>query len=161
MGNRPEFMETVLAANRLGAIAVPLNFRLTGPEASYVLGNSGARLLVVDDFAAAVGRDAVGLMDGALPTVAVGGAGWEGTEDYEALVAEQGESAAPVDAPEDTPALIMYTSGTTGRPKGAVLTHQNLQGQARTIIRAFQLHGEGERGRSGGSSNSRRGREHS
>ena len=144
MGNRPEFMETVLAANRLGAIAVPLNFRLTGPEASYVLGNSGARLLVLDDFAAAVGRDAVGLMDAALPTAVLGGAGWEDTEDYEALVAEQGEAGAPVDVPEDAPALIMYTSGTTGRPKGAVLTHQNLQGQALTIIRAFQLHGDGE-----------------
>ena len=51
MGNRPEFMETVLAANLLGAIAVPVNFRLSGPEIAYVLDNCGARVLVVDDTA--------------------------------------------------------------------------------------------------------------
>ncbi len=144
MGNRPEFMETVLAANRLGAIAVPLNFRLTGPEASYILADAGARLLVVDDFAAGIGRDVVALSAEPLPAVVVGGAGWDGTEDYEALIAEGGDPAPAVDVPEDAPALIMYTSGTTGRPKGAVLTHLNLQGQALTIIRAFHLHGEGE-----------------
>ncbi|RBY82975.1 long-chain fatty acid--CoA ligase [Geodermatophilus sp. TF02-6] len=143
-GNRPEFMETVLAANRLGAIAVPVNFRLTGPEAAYILENSGARLLVVDDVTAAVGRDAVTLASEPLPVVVVDGPGWSGTERYESLMTESGPPAAPVDVPEDTPALIVYTSGTTGRPKGAVLTHQNLQGQALTIIRAFQLTGEGE-----------------
>src|SRR6185437_7819076 len=76
MGNRPEFGETVLAANRLGAVAVPVNFRLTGPEASYILGDAGARLLVVDDLTAGLGRDAVALNAEPLVTVVVGGAGW-------------------------------------------------------------------------------------
>lgn len=49
MGNRPEFIETILAANLLGAIAVPLNFRLTGPKAVYILNDSGARLIVADE----------------------------------------------------------------------------------------------------------------
>ncbi|WP_448628063.1 long-chain-fatty-acid--CoA ligase [Geodermatophilus sp. URMC 64] len=144
MGNRPEFMETVLAANRLGALAVPVNFRLTGPEAAYILENSGARLLVVDGTTAALGRDAVDRLPEPLPTVVVDGPGRPGMEPYESLMEESGPPAPPVDVPEDSPALIMYTSGTTGRPKGAVLTHQNLQCQALTIIRAFQLNGEGE-----------------
>ncbi len=53
---------------------------------------------------------------------------------------EEGHDAIPtVDVPEDAPALIMYTSGTTGRPKGAVLTHMNLLSESVVLIRAYQL----------------------
>ncbi|MFI6958578.1 AMP-binding protein [Nocardia sp. NPDC050408] len=48
-GNRPEFVEIILAANLLGAIAVPINFRLTGPEVAYILADSGAKIVVGDE----------------------------------------------------------------------------------------------------------------
>ncbi len=122
--NQPAFLETMLAASRLGAIFVPLNFRLTGPELVFIVGDAGVHTLVVDEPHAAL----IDSVRAQLPVrrhlgVDHEGGGWEG---YEALVAgtEPLEAAEDVD-PEEV-ALIMYTSGTTGRPKGAMLTHGNL-----------------------------------
>jgi fatty-acyl-CoA synthase len=95
--NGLEFPETMLACHRLGAIAVPINFRLTQGEIDYILADSGATVLVDGPLA----------LDAPAPQ-------------------------APV-APDD-PALICYTSGTTGRPKGAVLTHANLIASTRSWI---------------------------
>jgi fatty-acyl-CoA synthase len=134
MLNRPEFVETCLAATMLGAIAVPVNFRLSPPELAYLVDDCGAAVLVTEPTLAPL-ADAVGAMTPNLSTVVVA----ESPSDtdvvgYEELVAEEGEPAPPVDVPNDSPALIMYTSGTTGHPKGAVLTHANLAGQAMSAI---------------------------
>ncbi|MCW2689165.1 MAG: long-chain fatty acid--CoA ligase [Mycobacterium sp.] len=134
MLNRNEFVESFLAANVLGAIAVPVNFRLTPPEIAYLVQNCEASVVITEPVLAAV---ATGVRDlaPALSTVIVAGAP---TEDsvlgYEDLINERGDAHEPVDVPTDTPALIMYTSGTTGSPKGAVLTHANLTGQAMTNL---------------------------
>ena len=132
MLNRTEFIESVLAANRLGAIAVPVNFRLTPPEIAFLVSDCQARVVITEPVLAPI---AVGVRDLApeLETVVVAGAaGEDGVLGYEDLIEEDGESHEIVDVPNDSPALIMYTSGTTGRPKGAVLTHTNLNGQTMT-----------------------------
>ncbi|MBU8834487.1 fatty-acid--CoA ligase FadD5 [Mycolicibacterium goodii] len=130
MLNRTEFVEAMLAANRLGAIAVPVNFRMTPPEIAYLVSDCEAHVVVTESVLAGVAT-AVRDLDATLQTVIVaGGATEDGVLGYDDLIAEEGEPPAPVDIPNDSPALIMYTSGTTGRPKGAVLTHTNLTAQA-------------------------------
>ena len=132
MLNRTEFIEAMLAANLLGAIAVPINFRLTPPEIGFLVEDCDAHVVVTEPVLAAVAT-AVRDIAPALETVIVaGGASEDGVLGYEDLVAEAGPSPEAADIPNDSPALIMYTSGTTGRPKGAVLTHTNLTGQTMT-----------------------------
>lgn len=138
MLNRPEFVETCLAATMLGAIAVPVNFRLTPSELAYLVEDCGAAVLVTEPTLAPLSAAVRGIADG-LRTVIVASGETQGESDgavlgYEDLISEEGEAAPPVDVPGDSPALIMYTSGTTGHPKGAVLTHTNLAGQAMTAI---------------------------
>ena len=126
MLNRTEFVESVLAANMIGAIAVPVNFRLTPAEIAFLIEDCEARLLITEPVLAPVAAAVRGATPVLGSIVVAGDSADEGLLAYEALVHESGDSAALVDIPNDSPALIMYTSGTTGRPKGAVLTHTNL-----------------------------------
>lgn len=115
--NSHQLVETMFACFRLGAVWVPTNFRQTPDEVAYLARSSGARLMLCGadfpDHAAACAIDATILIDG------VGHAG-----DYEALVAAHlGRRIPDADVEHDDPCWFFYTSGTTGRPKAAVLTH--------------------------------------
>ncbi|MCP2164035.1 acyl-CoA synthetase [Goodfellowiella coeruleoviolacea] len=121
--NHPSYLETLFAAGALGAVFVPLNFRLTSAEIDYALGDSGASVLVYAPDQAGV----VAGVDRARTRHRIALADPPADDhDYADLLAR----AAPEPVDErvelgDT-CLIMYTSGSTGRPKGAVLTHGNL-----------------------------------
>jgi fatty-acyl-CoA synthase len=125
--NAAEFLETLFACGQLGAVFVPLNTRLAGDELTYIVADAGARLLFhAPDF-----TDVVATMP--LPRVVTGGSP-DGAAGYEDMLA-----GAPPDHPDlpvslDDPALILYTSGTTGRPKGAVLSHGNLTWNAINVL---------------------------
>ncbi len=124
--NAVEVFETFFAAWLLGAIAVPLNYRLSGAEIRYMLADAGVSVLVHSADTDALVEAAAPLPDG-LRVLAVHPASCPaGGLDYAAEIAAG--PALPAEPPValDEPALILYTSGTTGRPKGAVLTHGSL-----------------------------------
>jgi len=127
----PQRVETAIAhiaIYRLGAVAMPLSM-LFGPEAlEYRIGDSGAKLAIVDESAIDNVLAARPLCAGLATIVAVGGAEGRGDADWRALLAaERGTFTAEVTRADD-PAVLIYTSGTTGPPKGALLAHRGLVG---------------------------------
>jgi acyl-CoA synthetase (AMP-forming)/AMP-acid ligase II len=122
LGNRLEFVHAILACARLGAITVPLNVRQPAPEIAFVLNDCGATTLVHEANLAAnlpLPEEVPDLRH----RFACGGPA-EGATAFEELLAPAQAPVASV-AEEDT-ATILYTSGTTGKPKGAKLTHLGL-----------------------------------
>ncbi|WP_369046296.1 o-succinylbenzoate--CoA ligase [Sinomonas sp. P10A9] len=142
--NDPAFVETFFAAGLLGAIFIPLNTRLAAPELQYQLQDSGARLLVngsaLEALAAAAAEDTgvrnrlvVGQAEPA-PTAQAGLAVERGIELYEQALAAAPAEVIDETVTHDDGALILYTSGTTGRPKGALLTHGNITWNCINVI---------------------------
>ncbi|MFJ9541434.1 long-chain fatty acid--CoA ligase [Streptomyces sp. NPDC101225] len=124
--NHPSYLETLFAAGTLGAVFVPLNTRLAGPEIAYQLADSGAKVLVHAPSHSTLVAELPGSTD-TRTRIEVGPA-------YEELIASYADE--PIDEPvtADDIGIIMYTSGTTGRPKGAMLTHGNLTWNAVNVL---------------------------
>jgi fatty-acyl-CoA synthase len=126
--NCPEFLDCFFALTLLGAIAVPLNWRLSPRELAYIAADADICALVSSaKFTSAIEEIADSLPADRL--IAVGGTSVPGWRDYDELLQAGPQSSWPSGtavAGADDPALIIYTSGTTGRPKGAVLSHNNL-----------------------------------
>ncbi|MCX5044001.1 fatty-acid--CoA ligase FadD5 [Aldersonia sp. NBC_00410] len=137
MLNHTEYIEAVLGINALGAIAVPVNFRLTPPEMGYIVSDSGASVVITDSVLAPLVAAVRNATPGLDHCIVVDGRTEGDVLGYEDVLAEEGEAHVPLDIPEDTASLIMYTSGTTGSPKGAVLSYSNMNSQALTCLRAL------------------------
>ncbi|MCT9819735.1 fatty-acid--CoA ligase FadD5 [Microbacterium sp. W1N] len=141
--NRPEVVLSVFGINRLGAIAVPINIRLTPPEIAYIVDDADADVLIVEGPLAPLVGAVAQVTDRVKKVIVIGEAG-DGQEAWADLVAEDTAGFEAPDVPEDTTALIMYTSGTTGRPKGAMLDHLNLYAQSITCLRANNVNDESD-----------------
>ena len=129
--NRVEWAEIFAATAKAGLIAVPVNFRLVGPEISYLIEDAGAAAILVEDVL--LGSLEEVRADLSVPAgnlIRIGGHGPAaaacpaGYRDYEELIAMAAdrEPAQPVLATD--PWTLMYTSGTTGRPKGVLRSHK-------------------------------------
>ncbi|GAA0933325.1 class I adenylate-forming enzyme family protein [Nonomuraea longicatena] len=141
MRNYPEWVLAFSAALAAGAIAVPLNAWWTERELAYGVADSGAKVVVAD------GERAARLTSTGVPLIVARGAAPEGARSLDELMGEipaQVSLPAVELSPED-PATIFYTSGTTGRPKGALGSHRNLGQSPMTVaynlLRAVALAG--------------------
>ena len=118
MANRPDYLEALFGIWYAGLVAVPVNAKLHPREVAYILGNSGTRLCITDEGHAEGIESVRGAVPGlAAPLVA-------GSDDWRAMLSH--DSASIAAARPDDPAWLFYTSGTTGRPKGATISHRNL-----------------------------------
>ncbi len=118
MKNCPEYLEVLYGAWYAGLVAVPVNAKLHPREIDYILRDSGAALCVVSS-------ELAGAIDGTTRTVELGTPQW--------LALQRGAAIDVTPVRRDDLAWLFYTSGTTGRPKGAMLSHGNL----RAMLLAF------------------------
>lgn len=125
--NSNVFLETLFACAKLGAIAVPLNFRLSPAELQFILKDAGAQALIYHpcfyELIAPIRADTD--LRHAIAVTEGNDASREDA-DYEATLAESSAREPDIAVQHDDPLMMMYTSGTTGKPKGALLTHANL-----------------------------------
>ena len=155
LGNTPHFLISLYATMRIGATAIPINPIYTPDEISYIVHNSDAKAVIALDLLLPLVERAAG----AFPSVenyvicetlpetpekmaALPEAVKAKVHPFSQLVAVGKQGTQPIRLDENETAIILYTSGTTGRPKGAMLTHGNLYSNARDVAAYLQFTGD-------------------
>ncbi len=135
--NRVETVALYFAAAQLDAVLLPINWRLAPSEVRWILAHSGARVLFAEPEFARAQADAI---DSSLSGIAFDEA-LEGWSTFESLARHERIAAQDSAADPDVAAVQMYTSGTTGRPKGAMLSHRNVVEMTRAWLADMPLRG--------------------
>ncbi|MCG6911378.1 MAG: long-chain fatty acid--CoA ligase [Deltaproteobacteria bacterium] len=120
--NEPEYYDMYFGLGKIGAILVPVNYRLAGPEIQYILSDSDSKVLVFGPEYAEV----VDSIRSDIPTkdfIAISENPPDWAKSYETLIGDAPDGEPQIVGGDDDTLTILYTSGTTGRPKGAELTH--------------------------------------
>ncbi|MFC1883506.1 long-chain-fatty-acid--CoA ligase [Thermodesulfobacteriota bacterium] len=141
--NAHEYLEVYFAAAQVGATLNPLNYRLSAGELDFILKDSGAGILIAEDtFSESV--EALKGLKSNISQVIWTGAGdvtdaFESLRYEDALAGESPEFLSPPDIKDEDTAHLYYTSGTTGRPKGVMLSHKNVSTHALAAIAELKL----------------------
>jgi long-chain acyl-CoA synthetase len=122
--NCHKYIEAYYATAKLGAVAVPLNFRLSPEELTYVINHSDSEVLMVGRELLTVAREILPGLKGVEAKITLDDPA-EGWTDYETLLEESSPAEPEVEVDEDDLCQLQYTGGTTGLPKGVMLTHRN------------------------------------
>ena len=117
--NRLEFVEADFAIAKAGKVKVPINPRLSDGEREYILANSGAETLIFDESFRPFVEGARDRLPALRHLIALGREG-QGVHEYEGLLAKGADSCPELPLAPEAPSFILYTSGTSGRPKGAM-----------------------------------------
>jgi long-chain acyl-CoA synthetase len=120
VGNRLEYCEIAAGIAKAGLVMVPLNPRMSAPEVDYIVGHSEATALVLDDALAGIAANAASELSTVL---SIGGTSIGA--DYEAALSTARADDPAVVIDENDPFCVAYTSGTTGRPKGVLISHRS------------------------------------
>jgi long-chain acyl-CoA synthetase len=130
--NCPEVLQAYGGILKVGAVAVPIIFLLNPEEVRHILADAGAKLAITSP-------ELAGKLDGWDGQIVLVGGDGPGAIPWEELLAPEPESFTMVDRADDDVAVILYTSGTTGKPKGVALSHQNLESNARSAATLYEL----------------------
>lgn len=138
------FYEIYFAAAMMGLVVNPINIRLAGPEIAFILNDSGSRLIMAHVEQAGQVMEALRSSPQVETLIWIGGEGEpapgrRGDRYRDFLSARKDGFSPPLPVDDDCPAHLYYTSGTTGRPKGVVLTHRNVTAHSLAAIAEFQL----------------------
>lgn len=139
MSNCPEVLESFSAVFRMGAVLLPILFVLTPAECRFMLQDSGAVAVITDFTQEQKVLEAAADVGSVRHVIVVGAQDTSRSLDYESLIQQSSPDLAIADKQSDDTAMLMYTSGTTGRARGVVLTHNNLLETARSSHEVNEL----------------------